>query len=422
MTQSCGNQYTEQAVEARYQNSFARAAGYLPADRAVVHAWLDELGGYVERQQAQGAIVRHNSVAELARLIDRDPVVRMYVSLMIEQAAESWKGKVRDIPGLLDHLDTIVTWAPRYTDEVHFPMSALFVDMMYTPAGEAVFRNRDLNRALLGVLREWCTYLDSPASREVLTADQWLSPDARQKLKLDDFEVDFTQPYGGLASFNDFFHRKVRPGKRPVADSTNPKVIVAPNDGRVVKIQGNVQRTDEFWVKGQRYSLYDMLDGSDLTDGFVGGDVYQSFLSGGDYHRWHTPVSGTVISARVVEGLTFTELESAGHDKDAGVQSQIYEASVNARALIFVKSPDPVGVVCVMPVGITEISSLTIGVTPGQHVDKGDELGYFSYGGSSMVLVFQPGAVAGFDVPDNTTGDMTQGQWCAVNSQIAHTR
>ncbi|MFD5438521.1 phophatidylserine decarboxylase associated domain-containing protein [Kitasatospora sp. NPDC127067] len=421
MTYINGNQWTEQAVEARYRNSFGRAAGYLPADRTVVHAWLDELGGYVERQRAQRAVVRHDSVAGLARLIDRDPVVRMYVSLMIEQAKEFKKDGVRDIPDLLDHLDTIVTWAPRYTDKIHFPMSALFVDMMYTPAGQAVFRNRDLNRALVGILREWCTYLDSPASREVLTTGQWLSPDARQKLKLDDFDVDFTQPYGGLASFNDFFHRQIRPEKRPIAGSTDPKVIVAPNDGSVVKIQRNVQRSDEFWIKGQRYSLYDMLDGSDLTDGFVGGDVYQSFLSGGDYHRWHTPVGGTVISARVVDGLTFTELESAGFDPDAGTQSQIYEASVNARALIFVKSPDPIGVVCVMPIGITEISSLTIGVMPGQKVDKGDELGYFSYGGSSMVLVFQPGAVAAFDVPDNTTGDMEKGQWCAVNSQIAQT-
>ncbi|GHF38265.1 hypothetical protein GCM10018790_14950 [Kitasatospora xanthocidica] len=354
MTYSNGNQYSEQAVEARYRNSFGRAGGYLPEDRSVVHAWLEEVGGYVERQQARNAIVRH--------------------------------------------------------------------DMMFTPAGEAVFRNRDLNRALVGIMREWCAYLDSPASREVLTTDQWLSPAARQQLKLDDFEIDFGRPYGGLASFNDFFHREIRPEKRPVAGGTDPKVIVAPNDGRVVRIQGNVQRTDEFWVKGQRYSLYDMLDGSDLTEGFVGGDVYQSFLSGGDYHRWHAPVGGTVISARVVEGLTFTELESAGHDEDAGVQSQIYEASVNARALVFIKSADPVGVVCVMPVGITEISSLTIGVTPGQTVGKGDELGYFSYGGSSMVLVFQPGAVAAFDVPDNTTGDMAKGQWCAVNSQIAHTR
>nr|WP_223243832.1 phosphatidylserine decarboxylase family protein [Streptomyces sp. CBMA156] len=382
---------------------------------------MDELGRRVEEQKTTRALVRHDSVAALARLIDRDPVVRMYVTLMIEQAKEYRKDGVRDVPDLLDHLDVIVTWAPRYTDKVRFPMSTLFVDMMYTPAGEAVFRNRDLNRALLGILREWCAYLDSPASREVLTDEEWLSPAARSDLKLDDFEIDFAKPYGGLASFNAFFHREVRSGKRPVAGSGDPKVIVAPNDGRVVKIQRNVRRTDEFWVKGQRYSLHDMLDGSDLTDGFVGGDVYQSFLSGGDYHRWHTPVGGTVISARVVEGLTFTELESAGHDPDSGTQSQIYEASVNARALIFIKGSDPVGTVCVMPIGITEISSLTITVTPGQELDKGDELGYFSYGGSSMVLVFQPGAVAAFDVPDNTTGNMENGQWCAVNSKIAHT-
>jgi phosphatidylserine decarboxylase len=416
-----GDRYSAQAVEARYQNSFGQAAGYLPQDRNIVYAWLDELGDQVELRQTKRVLVRHDSVTELARLIDRDPVVRMYVTLMIEQAKEYRKEGVRDVPDLLDHLDTIVTWAPRYLDKVHFPMSALFVDMMFTPAGEAVFRNRDLNRALLGILREWCTYLDSPASCWVLTDEQWLSPAAWKELKLADFEIDPEKPHGGLLSFNDFFHREIRPEKRPVTGPGDPKVIVAPNDGKVVKIQRNVRRTDEFWVKGQRYSLYDMLDGSDLTDGFVGGDVYQSFLSGADYHRWHAPVAGTVISTRVVEGLTFTELESAGHDPDAGIQSQIYEASVNARALIFIKSSDPIGIVCVMPIGITEISSLTIRVTPGQKLEKGDELGYFSYGGSSMVVVFQPGAVADFDVPDNTTGDATKGQWCAVNSKIAHT-
>ncbi|MET8544805.1 phophatidylserine decarboxylase associated domain-containing protein [Kitasatospora sp. NPDC004799] len=421
MTTVNGDRYSAQAVEARYQDSFGRLAGYLPQDRTIVYAWLDELGRQVEQRRTQRILVRHDSVAELARLIDRDPVVRMYVTLMIEQAKEYRKDGVRDIPDLLDHLDTVVTWAPRYFDKVHFPMSALFVDMMFTPAGEAAFRNRDLNRALLGILREWCRYLDSPDSCRVLTDEQWLSSAAWEELKLGDFQVDPKKPHGGLLSFNDFFHREIRPEKRPVAGAGDPKVIVAPNDGKVVRIQRNVRRTDEFWVKGQRYSLYDMLDGSDLTDGFVGGDVYQSFLSGADYHRWHAPVGGTVISTRVVEGLTFTELESAGHDPDAGIQSQVYEASVNARALIFIRSSDPIGTVCVMPIGITEISSLTIGVEPGQKLEKGAELGYFSYGGSSMVVVFQPGAVAAFDVPDNTTGDVTKGQWCAVNSEIAHT-
>ncbi|MGW2367254.1 phophatidylserine decarboxylase associated domain-containing protein [Streptomyces sp. NPDC001667] len=419
MTFANGNGYTAEALEARYQHSFGRVAGYLPKNRSVVQAWLDELGRRVEEQRARDAIVRHNSVADLARLIDRDPVVRMYVSLMIEQAQQLCKSGVRDVSDLLDRLDTVVTTVPRYTDKVHFPMSALFVDMMFTPAGEAAFRNRDLNKALLGILREWCTHLDSPASREVLTTDQWLSQEARKELKLDDFEINFSLQYGGLASFNDFFHREVKPGERLI--DKDPKAIVAPNDGKVVRVQRNVQRSDEFWVKGQRYSLHDMLDGSDLADTFIGGDVYQSFLSGGDYHRWHAPVGGTVLSARLVEGLMFTELESAGHDKDAGTQSQIYQAAVNTRGLVFIKS-DTAGIVCVMPIGITEISSVTITVQPGQTLQKGDELGYFSYGGSSMCVVFQPGAVADFDVPDNTTGDMECGQWCAVNSKIAHTK
>ncbi len=68
VTHVSGGQPTEQVIETHYQNSFGRIAGYLPADRAV------------ERKRARGALVRHDSVADLARLIDREPVTWMYVS------------------------------------------------------------------------------------------------------------------------------------------------------------------------------------------------------------------------------------------------------------------------------------------------------------------------------------------------------
>jgi phosphatidylserine decarboxylase len=70
-------------------------------------------------------------------------------------------------------------------------------------------------------------------------------------------------------------------------------------------------------------------------------------------------------------------------------------------------------------VGITEISSVTIQVRRGQRVKKGEELGFFSYGGSSMALVFQPGAIQEFTVPDNKSGNPDDGPPVNVNSQIA---
>jgi len=147
-------------------------------------------------------------------------------------------------------------------------------------------------------------------------------------------------------------------------------------------------------------------------------------LSGADYHRWHSPIAGIVRRAEIVEGLTFSDAESAGFDDTAATYSQGYETAVNTRGLVFVESPDrTIGMVCVMPIGITEISSVTITVKEGDEVGKGDELGYFSYGGSSLALVFQPGAIDQFTVPGRPAGnDPDSGPPVRVNAQIAIAR
>ena len=75
--------------------------------------------------------------------------------------------------------------------------------------------------------------------------------------------------------------------------------------------------------------------------------------------------------------------------------------------------------VCVIPIGITEISSVSIQVKAGQRVKKGDELGYFSYGGSSMALVFQPGAIRKFTVTLPEGESEKSRPTLKVNGQIA---
>ncbi|MFD9904848.1 phophatidylserine decarboxylase associated domain-containing protein [Streptomyces sp. NPDC059063] len=412
-------------IERRYRNSFGRAAGYLPKDRAAIGSWHAEFTREVESKRAKKALHRTDGVTQLEQLLDQDGIVRMYVTQMIDQVGSAHQN-VQDIPDLLDHLDHIVTYAPRYgppgTERNFFPLSALFVYMMMTPAGEAVFRNTAFNDALRAVLKDWCTYLDSGDSLSVVNKeDGWLSPAAVDELTLDDFVIpDPADAHGGFLSFNDFFHREVKSSARPIDGTTDAKCIVSANDGRVVKYASQVQRSDTFWLKGQPYSLFNMLNGDeDHTRLFTGGTVFQSFLSGGNYHRWRAPVDGIVRKVERVEALMFSDAETAGVDPDAGTQSQGYETAVNTRGLIYIESAAPIGTVCVMPIGITEISSITIDVHENDVVKKGDELGWFSYGGSSMCLVFQPGAVDHFTVPQNTTGDMEKGAPIKVNAQIA---
>jgi phosphatidylserine decarboxylase len=280
----------------------------------------------------------------------------------------------------------------------------------------------DFNSAIRNILQAWCNYLDSPASQDVLNTGEygWLSPSAYEFNKLNEFIIpDKNAPHWGFTSYNAYFHRQINLAYRPLASPNDPKVIVSANDGTMYNLSRRVKKSDTFWIKSQPYSLVNMLDNSQYTDHFVGGDVMQSFLSGANYHRWRAPISGKIVEARIINGLMFSELHSEGFDPQAGIFSQGFEASVNTRGLVIIESEDPIiGKVAVIPIGITEISSITIGVKVGQQVKKGEELGYFSYGGSTLCLVFQPKAIKRFTVKAPTTKNPT-GEAINVNAQIA---
>jgi phosphatidylserine decarboxylase len=142
-----------------------------------------------------------------------------------------------------------------------------------------------------------------------------------------------------------------------------------------------------------------LLADDQSVEEFVGGTVYQAFLSATDYHRWHSPVAGTIVRASVEEGTYYSEADSEGADAVEPTNSQSYLAHVAARAIILIQADDPViGLVAFVPVGMSDVSSCIIGpeVTPGHHVAKGDELGYFQFGGSTHCLVYRPGAIADF--------------------------
>ena len=140
-----------------------------------------------------------------------------------------------------------------------------------------------------------------------------------------------------------------------------------------------------------------MLANDDSVEQFVGGTVYQAFLSATNYHRWHSPVAGTIVRAFVQEGTYYSEADSEGADAVEPEELAYWLAHVATRAVILTEADDPViGLMAFVPVGMSEVSSCTIDskVTPGYHVGKGEELGYFKYGGSTHCLVFRPGAIA----------------------------
>jgi phosphatidylserine decarboxylase len=161
-----------------------------------------------------------------------------------------------------------------------------------------------------------------------------------------------------------------------------------------------------------------MLANDSLAPLFVGGTVNQAYLSPLSYHRWHSPISGRVTKAYVKDGTYYSEAPSEGFDPAGPNDSQGYITAVATRALIFIEADNPsIGLMCLLAVGMSEVSSCQIIAYEGQHVRKGDQIGMFHFGGSTHCLIFRPGVHLEFDHHGQTPGLNSKN--IPVNSRIA---
>jgi phosphatidylserine decarboxylase len=283
-----------------------------------VEAWVGELSRQVARKKKARL---HPAVDAFRRLIDEDPTVRMYVTRMIAEVPDAKPyqiNHVRSVEEMLAMIDEVMGRAPEFdtTALVGAPLNAILDWAMGTPAGFAAFRHPPINAAIKQILEAWRVFLDSPKSLYVLndSPSGWKSPAARAAIGIDDYEHDPSDTHWGFASWNDFFIRRFKPGRRPIAEPSNARAIANACESTPYAIARNVNKYDTFWLKSQPYSLHDMLAGDEAAKRFVGGTVYQAFLSALNYHRWHSPVAGTVRKAVVLPGTYYSELEAEGED------------------------------------------------------------------------------------------------------------
>lgn len=385
------------------QDERRRLGDWLPREEAHVARFRTEIAAKAHARAAKAP--RASVVDDLAALVHGDPVLRMDMTRAIREARDA--GYVlgySTIDELLVIVDYLLTYAPPYSETglIHCPLNAVLDWPMCMPSGYALFRDPSLNAQLKRVLNTWRGFLDGHYSREHLNADSpsgWFSPAADRHIGMSQFICDPRKRYWGFESWNAFFTRRFCPDARPVDRPDDPKIIVSACEAAPYNIQADVKLTDTFWIKSQPYSLQDIFTSrqGELARRFVGGSVFQAFLSAFNYHRWHAPVSGVVSKAYAVDGSYYSNADSEGEDPGGLNDSQGYITAVAARAVIVIECDDAaIGQVGCVFVGMADVSSCVIEALPGQRVAKGDELGYFQYGGSTCCLVFGPGVIRSF--------------------------
>ena len=386
-----------------------RVGQWLPSDHAFLARWLEAM---IHKTLDEPRPL-HPVVADFRDVIESDPAIFMLFNQMFEQVPRrppydedpTGKCQLRDYQHMLQLLNTLMTHAPEFdqTGLVGCPINTIFDWSMGTAAGMAAFLNERVNAELKRVLNAWGRFLGSSDSTDVLSDHPrkgWFGADARKAMPdfAREFRCDPDAPHHGFRSWDDFFTREVRAGVRPVACPDDDRVIVNACESAPYRIARQVSYRDRFWIKAQPYSIVHMLANDTLAPLFAGASVYQAYLSPLSYHRWHSPVSGTIRKAYVKDGTYFAEAASHGFDPAGPNDSQSYITEVATRALIFIEADNPdIGLMCVLAVGMAEVSSCQITVYEGQRVRKGDQLGMFHYGGSTHCLIFRPGVKLEFD-------------------------
>lgn len=210
-------------------------------------------------------------------------------------------------------------------------------------------------------------------------------PRSSQKVKpfIADYGLDaneFVRAPDEFRTFNEFFSRRLKPEARPICSDNS--VAVFPADGRHLCVP-NLAQASGLFVKGQMFDLSTLLNDDDLTQRYQNGSLLLSRLCPVDYHRFHFPIDGTPGQARLINGPLYSVNPIA-------LKQNIQILATNKRTITQLETKE-YGTVLLLEVGATCVGSICQTYSPKVNVAKGDEKGYFRFGGSSTITIFEPG-------------------------------
>lgn len=352
-------------------------------------------------------VIVSNPVVEAAyntAIANLDPFI---MELGIQQE-NPWTGTTID--DFVEYFDKWFTFLPQPSSGLGFivpltffyvnnPQAFYFMNKLQSKSGHRRVYSKEIFNWTVRFIKERGRFMDSPASINQDYLKEWMATFPNK---------DFIIPDGGFKTFNEFFTRRLN-----ISDSYNPRPVSAPDDDSVLVasgdteinfIESNLTLKTSLPVKTRELNVTQLLNASKFAKNFVGGTAISCVLMPTSYHHYHAPVGGNIVEAMEVPGI-YNGIMDGEHwfgEGNIGESDTDFSIFEDFHRAYFIIETDDYGYVAVVPVGLNTISAIHPSVVshtyvpPGGNpvkVKKGQELGYFSYGGSLNILLFQPGVL-----------------------------
>ncbi|TSE01530.1 phosphatidylserine decarboxylase [Skermania sp. ID1734] len=288
----------------------------------------------------------------------------------------------------------------RYAQEVSDRLSHFFwlVDQQIDDRGAIGEDCGPFRDWLTEFAQQWGSFLDTPESfdRDILSSFLADAPEYRVEESMINGSPNMPS---GWQTFNQFFARQLNGGLRPIADPTSNLVVTSPADcsfAHAYSIDADSNIPATAIKKNHKYgNIGQLIEGSEYADSFAGGTFVHYMLPPSAYHRFHLPVAGMVKEVFGISGKVFLQVDLQDHQlkaKDSATSG--FEFSQNRGVVTLdtaASGMGDIGVVAVIPVGMAHVASVVLTAVAGTHMAKGDEFGYFQFGGSDIIILFQAG-------------------------------
>lgn len=205
--------------------------------------------------------------------------------------------------------------------------------------------------------------------------------------------IDMTEavkPISDYNSFNDFFYRTLKPEARPIENG-----FTSPGDGKLLAFE-NISDIHDFFIKGREFTLPEFLNDKNLAEKHKNSSLFILRLAPNDYHRYHFPYTGIASKMTKIKGDYFSVSPYA-------LAANFTKVFCENKREYCILSTKEKGDIIVAPVGATMVGTIIETYKADSEVKKGDEMGYFAFGGSTIVLLIDKNNISiDKDILNNT--------------------